>query len=171
MATLAPKSIQKVTKKHEKIKTTVLKMNEKSRLRRECVFGTFFGAPGGQKGDRPISTPDRFGSNLSSIIEKKMASKKASKNGCQKSVENIENYAKMDAKINEKKQCDFGTCDFFEFGVGRTLKSFCYMIRGTTNQPKCIKFNAKSMLEKGMQELWNMMPKWSQNGEAKFMQH
>ena len=58
-----------------------------SRLHRGCVFGTFFERFWAPTGGSHHLSPGPFGDHFQSKIEK-MASKKASKNRCRKSIEN-----------------------------------------------------------------------------------
>ena len=79
-------------------------IDEKLRLRRGCVFGTFLGRLGRQTDDRMVYPPLRFGSRFPSKIEK-WHPKKHPKIDAEKVSEidakRLQNEAKMESKIND----------------------------------------------------------------------
>ena len=80
------------------------KIDDKSGLRRGCVFGAFWGGLGRQKGDRPNVGTDHFGSHFPSKIKKwhpknhlKIDAEEVSKNDAKWT----KNEAKMEPKIDD----------------------------------------------------------------------
>ena len=69
-------NIAKPSKYHQNGSQNRSKINDKSRLRRGCVFGAFLGGLGAPKAHRNHIFPDPFGSHFSSKIEKIRFSKR-----------------------------------------------------------------------------------------------
>ena len=151
LATLAPKSMQKVTKNHKNIN----KMRPTIMKNRGCVADAFLvrfcSARGCQKGSPPEKVRKK---GIQTWMQKAMPKK--SWKLCQTASKMMPKWMPK----SMKNRCDFGTCDFLVFAKSITLKSYFYMIRGATNQPK---INKKSMQKQVRRNDAKMTQKWAKS--------